>query len=103
MARAVVDLMRTQGGGRIINIVGAAARNPSAGYLPGGVANAGLVNFTKGLADLAAPHGILVTAVSPAATATGPWGRLLPHQPTVPGKWSEENPPEVPGRYPSGR
>ena len=48
VARAVFPLMRAQGGGRIINVVGAAARNPTTGYLPGGVANAGLVNFTKG-------------------------------------------------------
>src|SRR5438034_258918 len=98
MARAVVDLMRTQGGGRIINIVGAAARNPSAGYLPGGVANAGLVNFTKGLADLAAPHGILVTAVSPAATATERWERLMAQQATVSGKSLEEYRAEVADR-----
>src|SRR5207245_139449 len=41
VARAVFPLMRAQGGGRIINVVGAAARNPTTGYLPGGVANAG--------------------------------------------------------------
>src|SRR2546429_1072848 len=64
VARAVFPLMRAQGGGRIINVVGAAARNPTTGYLPGGVANAGLGNFTKGLDDLGPPHGILVTAVS---------------------------------------
>src|SRR2546429_628842 len=64
----VGDLVGTGGGGRIINIVGAAAGNRGGGYLRGGVANAGLVNFTRGLADLAAPHGILVPGVSPAAT-----------------------------------
>src|SRR2546422_963852 len=37
VARAVFPLMRAQGGGRIINVVGAAARNPTTGYLPGGV------------------------------------------------------------------
>src|SRR5439155_25232999 len=63
MARSVFPLLQAQGGGRIVNVVGAAARNPTGGYLPGGVANAGLVNFTKGLADRGAPHGILVTAV----------------------------------------
>src|SRR5204862_1576024 len=52
VARAVFPLMRAQGGGRIINVVGAAARNPTTGYLPGGVAYAALVNFTKGRADL---------------------------------------------------
>jgi len=66
MARAVLPLMQQQGGGRILNIVGAAARNPTPGYLPGGIANAGLINFTKGLADLGAPSNILVNAISPA-------------------------------------
>lgn len=70
MARAVFPLMRNSGGGRIVNVIGATARNPQPNYMAGGIANAGLVNFTKGLADLGAPHGILVTAVSPAATAT---------------------------------
>ena len=69
-ARAVFPLMRDSGGGRIINVIGATARNPQPNYMAGGIANAGLVNFTKGLADLGAPHGILVAGVSPAATAT---------------------------------
>jgi NAD(P)-dependent dehydrogenase (short-subunit alcohol dehydrogenase family) len=69
-ARAVFPLMQRQGGGRIVNVIGATARNPLPTYMAGGVANAGLVNFTKGLADLGAPHRILVTGVSPAATAT---------------------------------
>jgi NAD(P)-dependent dehydrogenase (short-subunit alcohol dehydrogenase family) len=69
-ARAVFPLMRDAGGGRIVNVIGATARNPQPSYMAGGIANAGLVNFTKGLADLGAPHDILVTGVSPAATAT---------------------------------
>lgn len=103
MARAVLPVMRAQGGGRIINVIGAAARNPSAGYLPGGVANAGLVNFTKGLADLAAPHGILVTAVSPAATATERWERLIVQQAAAAGKPLEQYRAEVAATYPLGR
>jgi 3-oxoacyl-[acyl-carrier protein] reductase len=103
MARAALALMRAQGGGRIINVVGAAARNPSASYLPGGVANAGLVNFTKGLADLAAPHGILVTAVSPAATATERWERLIAQQAAAAGKSLEQYRAEVAETYPLGR
>jgi 3-oxoacyl-[acyl-carrier protein] reductase len=103
MARAVFPLMRAQGGGRIINVVGAAARNPTSGYLPGGVANAGLVNFTKGLADLAAPHGILVTAVSPAATATDRWERLIAQQAAAAGKPLEQYRAEVAGTYPLRR
>src|SRR5947208_1720846 len=84
-------------------IGGAAARNPTTGYLPGGVANAGLVNFTKGLADLGAPHGILVTAVSPAATATDRWQRLMAQQADAAGKPREQHRAEVEGAYPLGR
>ena len=40
MARAVFPLMQAQGGGRICNVVGAAARNPTPAYLTGGAANA---------------------------------------------------------------
>ena len=86
MARAVFPLMQAQGGGRIVNIIGAAARNPTATYLPGGAANAALVNFTKGLADLGAKHNILVSAVSPAATRTERWESLLAERAAATGK-----------------
>ena len=86
MARAVFPLMQSQGGGRIVNVVGAAARNPTAVYLTGGAANAALVNFTKGLADLGAESNILVTAVSPAATRTERWDSLMEQQAKASGK-----------------
>jgi 3-oxoacyl-[acyl-carrier protein] reductase len=86
MARAVFPVMKAQGGGRIVNVVGAAARNPTATYLAGGAANAALVNFTKGLADLGAECGVLVTAVSPAATRTERWDQLMEQQAKAAGK-----------------
>jgi 3-oxoacyl-[acyl-carrier protein] reductase len=89
MARAVFPIMQSQGGGRIVNIVGAAARNPTPGYLPGGIANSGLINFTKGLADLGAPANILVNAVSPAATATTRWENLIAQQAAAAGQTVE--------------
>ena len=70
LARAVFPVMRSQGGGRIVNIAGLAARNPVPQYVAGGAANAAIVNFTKSLADLGAPHRILVNAVSPGAVRT---------------------------------
>jgi NAD(P)-dependent dehydrogenase (short-subunit alcohol dehydrogenase family) len=103
MARAVLPIMQAQGGGRIVNVVGAAARNPTVGYLPGGIANAGLINFTKGLADLGAPSNVLVTAVSPAATATSRWEALIAQQTTAAGKSVEAQRKEVEGAYPLKR
>jgi 3-oxoacyl-[acyl-carrier protein] reductase len=103
MARAVFAQMQAQGGGRICNIVGAAARNPQATYLPGGIANAGLINFTKGLADLGAPSRILVTAVSPAATRTERWDSLMAQQAAAAGKTVEAFRAEAEKQYPLGR
>ena len=103
MARAVFPIMKEQGGGRIVNVVGAAARNPMPTYLPGGVANAGLINFTKGLADLGAPSNILVTAVSPAATRTARWDQLIAQQAKAVGKTAEQMQTDAERGYPLGR
>ena len=103
MARAVFPLMQAQGGGRICNIVGAAARNPMATYLTGGAANAALINFTKGLADLGAPSKILVTAVSPAATATSRWYEMMTQQAVATGKTVAELRAEAERPYALGR
>jgi NAD(P)-dependent dehydrogenase (short-subunit alcohol dehydrogenase family) len=103
MCRAVFPIMQSHGGGRICNVVGAAARNPSATYLAGGAANAALVNFTKGLADLGAPANILVTAVSPAATRTERWESLMAQHAAVQGKTVDEVRAESERAYPLGR
>jgi 3-oxoacyl-[acyl-carrier protein] reductase len=80
MARAVFPQMREQGGGRIVNVVGMAARNPAPTYMTGGAANAALINFTKALADLGARDGVLVTGVSPGPVKTERWDALLRQQ-----------------------
>ena len=103
MARAVFPVMRAQGGGRIVNVVGAAARNPTPGYLAGGAANAALVNFTKGLADLGAESGILVTAVSPAATRTERWDTLQAQQAAATGRSLAEVQAQAIAPYKLGR
>jgi 3-oxoacyl-[acyl-carrier protein] reductase len=103
MSRAVFPIMKSHGGGRICNVVGAAARNPTAGYLAGGAANAALVNFTKGLADLGAKSNILVTAVSPAATRTERWDSLMAQQAAAAGKSVDAMRAEAEGAYPLGR
>src|SRR6266571_5212686 len=102
MCRAVFPLMKAQGGGRIVNVVGAAARNPTPVYLTGGAANAALVNFTKGLADLGAESKILVTAVSPAATATERWESLIAQQARAQGRPIEDLRREASAAYKLG-
>jgi 3-oxoacyl-[acyl-carrier protein] reductase len=80
MARETLPHMRRQGRGRIINVVGAAARNPATTYMMGGAANAALINFTKALADLGARDGVLVTGVSPGPVRTERWDMLVRQQ-----------------------
>src|SRR4030095_14577123 len=103
MSRAVFPLMQAQGGGRICNVVGAAGRNPTPAYLTGGAANAALINFTKGLADLGAPSQSLVTAVSRAATATERWDSLIAQQAASSGRSVEELKAEAAAPYKLGR
>ncbi len=80
LTRAVWPLLVARGGGRVLNIIGGAGRQPSAGYLAGGAANAGLMNLTKALGDEGAPHGILVNAINPGPVRTARWLSLMQRQ-----------------------
>src|SRR5712692_5180650 len=80
MAREVLPHMQKQGGGRIVNVVGAAARNPAVTYMMGGTANAALINFTKALSDLGVKSKVLVTGVSPGPVKTERWDSLMAQQ-----------------------
>jgi NAD(P)-dependent dehydrogenase (short-subunit alcohol dehydrogenase family) len=64
-SRAVIPFMKTAGWGRIINISGGNAGNPS-----GGARNAGLVHMTKTLAVQLGRHGITVNCIHPGTTRT---------------------------------
>lgn len=68
--KAVVPHMLRQGWGRIVNISGTQSKRPLATSMPAGVANAGLVNFTKALAEMVGPKNILVNIVNPGPVNT---------------------------------
>lgn len=68
--REVLPVMRAHGGGVIVNVIGHRGKQPDGRALPAGVANAGLMNFTVGLAQEEARHGIRVVGVSPAPVET---------------------------------
>lgn len=76
MVRAVAPLMIAQGDGRIVNIIGGAARTPSATFLAGSTANAALLNFTRGVSKELALHNVRINAISPGTTATERNNRL---------------------------
>ena len=80
LTRAVWPLLVARGNARVLNVIGSAGRQPSAGYIAGGAANAGLMNLTKALGDEGAPHGILVNAINPGPVRTARWQSLMQRQ-----------------------
>jgi NAD(P)-dependent dehydrogenase (short-subunit alcohol dehydrogenase family) len=54
----------------IVNVIGHRGKRPDGRALPAGVANAGLMNFTVGLAVEEARHGVRVVGVNPAPVDT---------------------------------
>ncbi len=70
MARAVLPQMQRDGGGVIINIIGAAAMNPRRSYTIGGAANAALNHFTKALADEGSKSNVRVVGINPGPILT---------------------------------
>jgi NAD(P)-dependent dehydrogenase (short-subunit alcohol dehydrogenase family) len=77
MTRAVVPAMIARRDGRIVNIVGGAARNPAPAFLTGSTGNAAIINFTRGLSKELAPHNVRINAISPGITQTERGDRLL--------------------------
>jgi 3-oxoacyl-[acyl-carrier protein] reductase len=63
--RAVLPHMLRHGWGRIVNISGTQWKRPLPTSMPAGVANAGLVNFSKALSEEVGSRNILVNVVSP--------------------------------------
>ncbi len=105
LMREVFPIMQQHGGGRIVNIIGTAGKQPNANYLAGGGANAALMNMTKALGDEGAPHNILVNAIHPGPIRTARWDmmmeRLAAEQHTTPqaveAVWLKDNPLQRPG------
>ena len=65
MTNLVLPSMKNQQWGRIINIIGTSGKEPSPRLIKSGVANAGLINFTKAVATEVAKYNVLVTAINP--------------------------------------
>lgn len=70
LAKALLPRMKVRRSGVILNIIGNAGKRPTAGYIAGGLANAGLMNFTAALAQEAGPFGVRVVGINPGLTRT---------------------------------
>ncbi len=101
--RAAYPLMQAQKSGVIVNVLGTAGRNPKHSYMPVGISNAALYNFTKSFADLCAPQGIRVVGVAPSGVTTGRWTRLIGARAPAEGKTAAQLQAEVDAALPLGR
>jgi len=70
LTREMLANMRARSRGVIVNVIGMAGEKPSWDYICGGVANAGLAAFTKGLGSKSLEFGIRVVGLHPPATRT---------------------------------
>ena len=75
-AQLVLPAMRAQKWGRIVNVIGRSGHQPRPVYLAGGSVNAGLLSFTKALAEDCARDNVLVTGVNPGPIDTPRWQSL---------------------------
>ncbi|MDI6726100.1 MAG: SDR family NAD(P)-dependent oxidoreductase [Smithellaceae bacterium] len=92
-AKAVVEIMKRQGQGKIVNISSIAGKIGDITSAPGyGSSKAGMDALTKTLARQLAPYGINVNAVAPHAIET-----------EMSAQWSEEKRREIIASIPLGR
>lgn len=85
VTRAVLPVLRRQGGGRILQVSSIGGRVGNAGVTIYQAAKFGLSGFSEGLAKEVAPLGIWVTSVEPGGFRTDWAGASMTYAPTVPG------------------
>jgi 3-oxoacyl-[acyl-carrier protein] reductase len=71
--RAALPVMREQAGGAIVNVSSTSAKRPSANLPEYSVMKAGLLSFSRLVADRYAAEGIRCNAVTPGPTGTEAW------------------------------
>ena len=98
LSRLLVPAMLERGSGVVVNVIGAAADRPRAGYLAGAMANTALVALTRALGAETAPQGVRVVGVNPGLTVTDRLETMLRGQAVDrfgdPDRWSELVPSE---------
>ena len=70
VARDIYAAMCERKRGVIVNVIGGAGERPTAGYIAGSMANAGLMAFSRALGADSPNHGVRVVGLNPSATAT---------------------------------
>lgn len=77
MCRLMLPIMSERGSGVIVNIIGAAADNPRAGYIAGAAGNSALVGLTTALGGESMRSGVRVVGINPGLTLTDRMENML--------------------------
>ena len=80
MCRLAYARMQKDGGGVIVNVIGAAGERPTPGYVAGAGGNASLMAITRALGGLSRQDGIRVVAINPGQIKTDRLVTLLKTQ-----------------------
>jgi NAD(P)-dependent dehydrogenase (short-subunit alcohol dehydrogenase family) len=80
LCRAIYPAMAAQGGGVIVNVIGAAGEKLPSNYIAGSTGNAALMAFTRALGRSSPADGIRVLGINPGSTATARLEMLLRHR-----------------------
>jgi 3-oxoacyl-[acyl-carrier protein] reductase len=70
LTREIYRRMTERRTGAIVNVIGGAGERPSAGYIAGSIANAGLITMSRALGAESPKYGVRVVGLNPGATAT---------------------------------
>lgn len=103
LVRALAPHMMERRSGSIINIIGTAGRTPTTDFLAGSMANAALVNFTRGIARELARSNVRINAISPGWTRTERQERSFQMQASARGVAAEEVEERAARVIPTGR
>lgn len=98
LVEALAPAMAQAGWGRILLTSGLAGREPVAGYLAGGAANAAVRNLVKGLGARWASSGVTVNAISPGPVRSGRLQNTRSQAVNARQGWMTD-----PGQMPTGR
>lgn len=80
LTRLLLPHLEAAGRGVILNVIGAAADRPGAGYIAGAAGNSALVGFSKALGATSLRQGVRVLAVNPGLTVTDRMTDILREQ-----------------------
>jgi 3-oxoacyl-[acyl-carrier protein] reductase len=103
LAMSVVDFMKNQNFGRIINIISTSVKQPLDNLGVSNTVRGAVGNWAKTLATELAPYGITVNNILPGATATERLKSIIDNKSSKTGKTQSEVSDAMLGAIPAGR